>query len=63
MQLEGAKQHTLHRSHACPVRVYVESLLLTTLEKSSGPRSSRGSLTLEANGPSGKLSPGSLGRF
>jgi len=59
---------TLQRSHACPVRVYDDSLVLTTEEKSSDPRSRRGSLTLGLPARASSaglvlLSPPSPGRF
>lgn len=60
--------HTLQRSQACPVRVYDDSLVLTTEEKSSDPRSRRGSLTLGLPARASSaglvlLSPPSPGRF
>ena len=59
---------TLHRSQAWPVRVYDDSLFLTTEEKSSDPRSSLGSLTLGLPARTSSvglllLSPPSPGRF
>jgi hypothetical protein len=53
---------TLQRSQACPVLVYDCSFVLTTLEKSSGPRSVRVAF-LGAGAPSAGPSPASLGRF
>lgn len=61
-ELELAR--TLHRSQACPVREKDWSLLLTALEKSSGPRSIRACFPFDPEGLTApRPSPASLGRF
>lgn len=51
---------TLHRSHAWPVRVYDCSRFLTTVEKLSRRRSSRGSFILPETCPALDVAPTGL---